>query len=165
MLFFFSFLLHNRDISNCWKWKLKVVCCGGFVWFFFLFFLSFIIKHHVWEPSYLNGIKYSETWKKSVLAVGEVFETSSSLSSIAWLLRELFCISVALSSILVTLVLFQSPAHIPEVSWTFLAPSRVPWLLAHVKPGCGWLDIEHVLISGLVCINRLFSQQAKQNTY
>lgn len=106
------------------------------------FFLSLIIKPHIWEQNYLSDTKYSETYKKAMLAVEEIFKKSNPLSGIAWLPGELFFISVALLSILVTLVLFQSPAHIPEVSWTFLAPSRVCRLQAQGKTvACGWPDI------------------------
>lgn len=107
----------------------EVLCQG----FFFSFFLILIIKHPNWEPNYLNDIKYSETYKKSVVRVEEAFKTNSSPRNIAWLSRELFCTSVVLSSTLVPLLLSQYPAHIPEVFWTFLAPSRVLWLLAPVK--------------------------------
>lgn len=98
------------------------------------------------------------------LAVEEAFKTSHSLSSIAWLSSGLFCISVCSS--------FIHPCH-PS---SFPVPWPHSWNLLNLfssitctlitssceTMGCGWLDIAHVLISGLVCINRLFSQQAKQ---
>lgn len=121
--------------EGCVLWKFYV---RGF--FFVCFFLILIIKHCNWEPNYLNDIKYIETCKKSVVRVEEAFKTNSSPRNIAWLSRELFCTSVLLSSTLVPLFLSQYPAHILEVFWTFLAPSRVLWLLAPAKPWAvvGW---------------------------
>lgn len=119
--------------EGCVLWKFYVRC-------FFSFFLILIITHHNWEPNYLNDVKYTETCKKSVLTMEEAFKTNNSPRNIAWLSRELFCTSVVFPSTLVPLFLSQYPAHIPEVFWTFLAPSRVPWLVAPVEPwaGAGW---------------------------
>lgn len=135
---FFSCKIMTTVESENWRLCVVEVLCQ--VFFFLSFFLTLIIKHHNLEPNYLNDIKYTEPCKKSVLAVEEAFKTNSSPSNIARLFRELFCTSVVLASTLVPLFLSQYPAHIPEVFWTFLAPSRVPWLLAPAKPWAvvGW---------------------------
>lgn len=142
--------------EGCVSWKFFVRC------FFFPFFLILIIKHHNWEPNYLNAIKYIETCKKSVLTVKEAFETNSSPRNIAWLCRVILHLC---SAFIHPSPPIPFPIPCPHSSGLLNLFSSIMCTLISGScgtGGCGWLDV--FWLSALVCINRLFSQQAKQNT-